>query len=195
MNSIMHYLSAMLPYALISVPVFIAFRCILYKKTKYFNLRREAAMFALCVFSVALASQTIIPRIEIIDGTIRIIGSAVSENNFIPFRSVPITYKEAFVNGNINYFIINFLGNIAVFVPFGFLIPLLFNIKKRYVILIGAAISFFIEFCQLFLPRNTDVDDIILNTVGTGAGLLIYVILSKAFSHTFEKFKKEKHRS
>ena len=64
------------------------------------------------------------------------------------------------------YFLINFLGNIIMFMPFGLFIPYLWGISGKKTILIGFSSSLFIEFCQLFLSRGTDVDDLILNTLG-----------------------------
>ena len=46
------------------------------------------------------------------------------------------------------------------------------NLDKN-VILIGFLISLSIEFTQLFLKRTTDIDDLILNTLGVIIGLLI----------------------
>ena len=84
---------------------------------------------------------------------------------------------------------INFLGNIIMFMPIGFCIPLLWNLSNKKIILIGFYISFSIEFCQLFLARGTDIDDLILNTLGTILGLLVFKGISKAFKKQFQKYR------
>ena len=76
-----------------------------------------------------------------------------------------------------------------MFMPFGFLIPLLWNVSNKKVIVIGFCSSLFIEFCQLFLARGTDVDDLILNTTGTILGLLLYKMLYKKSKKIMVKFK------
>ena len=103
----------------------------------------------------------------------------VGEINLIPFRVVERTYREAFINGIRSYFYINFLGNILLFVPFGFLVPLLWNMTNGKVILYGCLASVFIEVCQLFLQRSTDVDDVILNTIGAAIGLLLFCLFRR----------------
>ena len=76
------------------------------------------------------------------------------------------------------------LGNVAVFVPFGAALAvatLLGRPKRRkgrkfwlwWLAVTGAGLLFslFIEIAQLAIPsRVTDVDDVILNTLGTGSG-------------------------
>ncbi|MGV2787806.1 VanZ family protein, partial [Clostridium perfringens] len=61
--------------------------------------------------------------------------------------------------------LINIVGNIAVFVPFGVLIPVVFRI--RYVKMLGFFLVglFVLEMAQLISRRGSlDVDDFILNT-------------------------------
>ena len=56
------------------------------------------------------------------------------------------------------------------------------KIKGKTVILFGFALSLFIELFQLFLPRWTDIDDIILNTFGTLIGYLLYKYCVKIYN-------------
>ena len=76
-----------------------------------------------------------------------------------------------------------------MFMPIGFFIPLLWKVSNRKVIIIGFGSSLFIEICQLFLTRGTDVDDLILNTIGTILGLLLYRFLYKKFKDWIIKFR------
>ena len=73
--------------------------------------------------------------------------------------------------------------------PFGFIIPLLWKVSDKKVIVIGFWSSLFIEICQLFLTRGTDVDDLILNTLGVVFGLLFYKLLYKKFNNKMDKFR------
>ena len=62
--------------------------------------------------------------------------------------------------------------NILLFVPYGFFVTIYF---KRFrvlwrMLLSGLGLSCFIEILQLFTFRASDVDDLIMNTIGTLAG-------------------------
>ncbi|MEF9941719.1 MAG: VanZ family protein [Lachnospiraceae bacterium] len=91
--------------------------------------------------------------------------------NFIPGQVL----KE--VGGNP----LNFFGNVCMFVPLGFLVPLVshwFHEGQR-TIFIGTMVSLGIECIQLFSGRGTDVDDVILNTFGALIGFIIFYILGR----------------
>lgn len=76
----------------------------------------------------------------------------------------------------------NVIGNIALFIPFGFFTSFYLKLeKKRFVIFLTMLVSLVIEFIQLNIGRAFDVDDIILNVVGGFLGYLIYRILDKIF--------------
>ncbi len=81
--------------------------------------------------------------------------------------------------------IINVAGNIAVFMPFGFGLTATFqyfNAKRFFplmVITAGFLLSLSIEVTQLQIPsRITDIDDLILNTLGTIAGMALWYTLA-----------------
>ncbi|WP_352919581.1 VanZ family protein [Peribacillus simplex] len=105
------------------------------------------------------------------------IGSNAGGINLKPFVTIKmIPFKE---------FIINTVGNILLFVPFGICIA--FKFKKKYrnfkIIITGFLFSLTIEVFQLFLSgRWTDVDDIFLNTLGSFLGYLIFLKIDKVQS-------------
>ena len=190
MSLILKYILNMMPYMIITIPIYLIIRIVIFKtKKKEFNWYHETGLFLFVIFLVGLASQTIIPKFEFGINGLGIIKSGGHETNLIPFKVLIDTYKEVFVNGYVNYFIINFLGNIIMFMPIGFFIPLLWKVSNRKVIIIGFGSSLFIEICQLFLTRGTDVDDLILNTIGTILGLLLYRFLYKKFKDWIIKFR------
>jgi glycopeptide antibiotics resistance protein len=104
--------------------------------------------------------------------------------NLIPIVSIITMVQTIFTNHPSTYSIINFFGNIGFFMPIGFFLPCL---SKKLaagwkVILFGFLLSLFIETWQLFLPsRASDVDDVILNTLGTALGLFLFWILARLF--------------
>lgn len=95
---------------------------------------------------------------------------------FTPFYSILDTFEYA-----TDYAIINSIGmNILLFVPFG-LFMYLFS-KNEFVTTVTACLfSITIEALQYFLPigRITNVDDVILNTVGAIIGMVVGVVFSK----------------
>lgn len=174
MSSIINYVLRMIPYMIGIIPVFIVIRMIFYKinKKSKVNLKREVLMLVFFMFLIGLYSQAI-------TGSFSIKNINISKINVVPFKIFIDTYKEVFVNGNINYFLISFLGNIGMFIPIGLLVPTIWKLKDKTIILIGFLISLSIEISQLFLNRGTDIDDLIFNTLGTIMGLMIYKIISK----------------
>jgi glycopeptide antibiotics resistance protein len=77
-----------------------------------------------------------------------------------------------------SYFIHNVLGNILLFIPFGFFVSFILKTKKpAYIIIITIITSFVIEYVQLLIGRTFDVDDILLNIVGGFLGYLVYLII------------------
>ncbi len=69
-----------------------------------------------------------------------------------------------------------YLQNILLFVPFGFLIPLIHKQKINiiYILTNGFLFSVLIETSQLLNNRRTDIDDLILNTLGAFIGFILY---------------------
>ncbi len=79
-----------------------------------------------------------------------------------------------------NMMLLNILGNIICFMPFGFFLPVLFE-KLRHGISVTIAtftFSLLVEIFQLIFKIGCfDVDDIILNTLGGILGYIIYLIV------------------
>lgn len=71
--------------------------------------------------------------------------------------------------------------NVVMFMPLGFLLPLLWKEYQSLVrtAIIGFGFSCGIEFCQLFNRRVSDVDDLLMNTLGAILGWLIWIVFSR----------------
>ncbi|WP_167957057.1 VanZ family protein [Anaerosporobacter faecicola] len=84
---------------------------------------------------------------------------------------------------------LNLLGNIVMFLPIGLMLPMVSRKMQHGIraIRTGAELSILIEAIQLFLKRGTDIDDVILNTLGTAIGYLIAVLLLKQFPFLKQK--------
>lgn len=143
---------------------------------------REAVLAVFVLFMVGLLVLTVGPPYLHIYGGL---GGAVSRIrsgegiNLVPLRSI-IGYFEHYVRG---YFEVNFFGNIFMFMPWGFGLVLLWKRQQRVssIILCALGLTFFIETVQLFIGRSVDVDDIILNFLGSCLGAALYFLLRKIF--------------
>ncbi len=105
--------------------------------------------------------------------------------NLIPGRTIAFYLK---MNANMRYVVINLLGNLAVLTPFGILLPYLVPALKKTVFYIMAVIgiSMIIEGLQLiFMCGSADVDDVILNSLGSVAFYLMvnHTKLQKLIQH------------
>ena len=127
------------------------------------------------VFAVALGMNVAaILWITLLSRTTKVIGDPYLK----PFHSFVSAYKNIRRDGLSG----NFLGNIAMFVPFGFFMPLADDWFQKWktTILAGLSFSVVIEVLQFVTGRGYfQVDDMILNTLGTISGFVIYQLLKK----------------
>lgn len=75
--------------------------------------------------------------------------------------------------------VVNFVGNTAMFVPMGILWPILYKELDTHwkVIAAGVGFSLCIEIAQLpFFDRVSDIDDLLLNSIGFLAGYGLYLL-------------------
>jgi glycopeptide antibiotics resistance protein len=75
-------------------------------------------------------------------------------------------------------------GNVALFLPLGFLLPLLAPRLDRpwRTVGVGFALSSAIELSQVAFPgvRRADVNDVLMNTLGTALGFLAWRLAARA---------------
>ncbi len=190
MTAIIGYIGEMLPYMFIALPIILVFRIIYNKMRGFRKIQRyhEVGVVAFLLFMTALFSQTIL--------TFLYTGPTVTRSftniNVVPFRVFRDNYYAITELNFWQPFIINFLGNICIFMPIGFMIPLLWSRFNRFwkVILFGFGISFFIETTQLTQARSTDIDDLWLNTLGSMIGYGVYAHIRKYYPRIVELFAK-----
>lgn len=113
------------------------------------------------------------------------------EVNFIPIKNTIDTFLTMRTNDKFEVFnfYVNLFGNVLLFIPLSLILITVFKVKKlKYVILIGIILSVFIEFVQYaFQIGLADIDDVILNSIGTIVGYSLY----KLFNHlNFPSFLK-----
>ena len=161
---------------LISVVVVVSLRITyLIKNRKHFTLYQELLalsfiIYILCLFQIVTFQDTV----------------SWSSNNFIPFREIFRYHIGS------RLFLKNVLGNVLLFMPFGFFSSYYLKFKKPWVILgLTLVTSFSIEVIQMSIGRVFDVDDILLNIVGGYFGYLIYSVISRIGDRAPDFFKNE----
>lgn len=92
-----------------------------------------------------------------------------STSNFIPFKEMfryPIFSR---------LFIRNVVGNILIFIPYGFFASYFLKVNKKSILFfLSLFTSVTIETTQLVIGRVFDIDDILLNVVGGMLGFFLY---------------------
>ena len=100
--------------------------------------------------------------------------NASSGINIIPFRE--ITRYEI----GSTLFFYNVIGNIALFIPFGYFMSDKLKTKKTtHIIIISTIISLTAELIQYKIGRAFDIDDVLLNVTGAIIGYFGYTIIQQ----------------
>lgn len=101
--------------------------------------------------------------------------------NLVLFREIRRFWVHRDILGT-SVMLINIVGNVAIFIPIGFLLPLLFPKTRRAGVTVAGTFfaSLLAETCQLLLRVGCfDVDDLLLNTLGGMLGYLLFACLRR----------------
>lgn len=182
------YLRKMLPGVLAALAVYGCLyprRCRRLQAAGLISLRRrEIALVLFWMFCGGMVMLTLTPReFDLIaalrwgwTGSFFRLGSV----NLIPFQTVRL-------NGMLLYIL---LGNILMFLPFGFFPALVWRGSTwKRALLTGVCVTGFIECWQLLVGRAFDIDDLWLNTLGAMAGFWLLRLLERLVPAQVEKFR------
>lgn len=165
-----------IPYlyiAIIIIAIWTIYRILVLKKNKDRNLLRELIINIFFIYFLLLINLTIYKM-----GSLQIDLNGNKVINYIPL----VETIKMFKYDGIGFSLYNVIGNILLFMPLGFFIPVLFNKKNKIdnIATYGVILSTSIEVIQLQQTYNiTDIDDFIFNTLGTILGYLVFNILYK----------------
>ena len=154
------YLAAVdvLPAAVVLIPAFLMLYWTFYKR----NLAQSVLYCLFCLYLSAVFSLVGIPNITYFRPDVNL--------NLMPFRGIMEDLK-------------NSLLNIALFVPLGFFLPVLWtrfrNISST--ILFGFGLSLGIELLQMLTYRATDVNDLITNVSGAMVGFMLVKPITRKY--------------
>ena len=162
-NSITQILLDIWPSLLICCVIMISLRITyLIKNNIKFVFYKEILMLGFIMYVIALFEVVTFQDVS------------WSSSNFIPFKEM-LRYDFG-----TKLFFKNVVGNMIMFIPFGFFTSYFLKLKKVYsVFLLTLLTSITIETTQLLIGRVFDIDDIILNIIGGLIGYLIFKIIYK----------------
>lgn len=154
-------------------------RAICWAKDRRFDLKRELQLLLVYICIVVVVRFTFCPFGKV-DGKIqpllfdagKIFPLWVNVTPFVYLFDYPTTGKA----------LLNLIGNTAMFIPLGVVWPAVFKKLNTHlkVMFAGFCVSLTIEVLQLpFFGRSTDIDDLILNTLGFLLGYGIYLLVKR----------------
>ena len=165
------------PTLVVLLSVFIIMRVTMYFTSEDRNMVLHEELFNLLFMTYLLVLFRLVTSQDL---------SALHSTNLIPFREI-LRYEVGTSEFNKQV-----IGNILLFIPFGFFISNYCKIKKLDIITIVSLLSsLVIESVQHFIGRSFDVDDIILNVVGGIIGFLLYISLNAIRNHLPKFLRKD----
>ncbi len=159
-------------------------------KNKCFHPKREGQLLLVYVCLVVVVRFTFFPFSSL----------SVPPLNFEPDKALLFRINLIPLVNLLDYpakasILLNVIGNIAMFIPLGIVWPYVFKHLNTHikVIAAGVGVSFSIELLQLpFYERVSDVDDLLLNSLGFLIGYGIYLLAktktAKLFAEAVLKF-------
>ncbi len=97
--------------------------------------------------------------------------------NLVPFYTIRTFFRHT----PRDVFLVNIVGNLVMFMPWGFGLVLLWKKNRRFwrLCLLAFLLTMCIETVQLFIGRHVDVDDLLLNFAGALLGAGVWAVLRK----------------
>ena len=151
-------------------------RAAIWIKEKHIDRMREAILLLMYINLAVILRFTFFPMYKV-GGHIQPLVFDIA--TAFPFRVNLLPLVNLFDYDSKKDMFLNIIGNAAMFVPSGIVLPIVYKRLNtfRKVLLVGVGISLCIEISQLpFSVRATDVDDLILNTIGVIVGYGIYTL-------------------
>ncbi len=96
---------------------------------------------------------------------------------------VPFTEIFRYSIGS-NLFLYNVVGNILIFLPFGYFVSGYIKASRiSHILFISFVTSLTVELVQLYIGRSFDIDDILLNVLGSILGFFLFIGLTAIKKH------------
>ncbi len=141
---------------------------------------RVLHVVGICLFTLYISAVFALTGLTPMSGGLRL-DVQISDANLVPFVGMVDIVRASVEHAAPLFAITNLLGNVAMFVPLGFFLPLLWKRYRRFykTVLFCLAVTLGIEIIQLFLSRGPDIDDVILNVLGGMVGYGLFLLLRR----------------
>ena len=160
LNLLTNAIAKIWPMLTIFLVVMIAIR------VSYIRINRERFVFHKEFFNLIFVVYVLILFQLLTDAEI----NTISGLNLVPFTEM-FRYE---IGSTLFYS--NVIGNILVFLPFGYFVSYYVKaFRISHIVIISAISSLTVELVQLQIGRSFDIDDILLNVVGAVCGFLLYI--------------------
>lgn len=143
---------------------------------KRIPLLRQLAYFLFAVCLIVISVPTVLwDLLSVVFGAYEV---TLHTLNIVPFKFITENWDMGARKQ-----VTQIIANILMFVPLGFILPVVFPRVRAFArtAVCMLSFSFLIELVQYFIGRSADVDDLILNTVGGMVGYLIFYAFAVRF--------------
>ncbi|MEA4920160.1 MAG: VanZ family protein [Clostridiaceae bacterium] len=161
-------LTVILPF----LTIFVILNCI-YKRKKI--LQTKIRFLMLSIFAVYIFAVFYVTGVGTIFDLLRYgIDIKADQINLLPFSQ--------------DIDVVAYLLNVLLFLLFGILLPFIWpNMNGlKCTVYSGISISLLIEISQLLNNRRTDIDDLLLNTLGSLIGYLLFMMFAHSTKRTIQ---------
>mgnify|MGYP004460087109 CR=1 FL=1 len=185
-NSVINQFIQVIPITLLVGLLYIIFRFLKLKKINSdINYKKEILYLIFICYIVGLFNLVLVPR-NFWNTFWHNIFYNLNENPFagifdFSYNFIPTIYKIIIGEYTLDSWgKAMIVGNFLMFIPMGIMLPLVFkNINKKNIFVIAILITLLIEILQPIVGRSFDIDDIIMNFIGSIIGYLAVTIFIK----------------
>lgn len=164
---------------LVFTVIWLLTRLVVWRRQGRISWKREFVLPLMYINLAVIIRFVLFPR-DLVNGHVQPL--VFDPATAFPFRMNLVPLVHLFDYDNIRDIIWNVVGNMIMFIPTGIILPVIYKKLDCFwkVIAVGALISLCTELLQLPFPsRASDVDDLILNTLGVAVGYGVYTAVKR----------------
>ena len=157
--------------------IWLLLRIIIWIRNRRIDWKHEALLLLMFINLAVIIRMIFFPMYRV-DGKIQPLVIDIAAISPLRVNLTPFVYL--FDYDIRREMLLNIIGNVTVFIPTGIILPILYWKLNSFwkVVGMGALISLAIEIIQLLIStRASDIDDLILNTLGVAIGYGIYALI------------------
>ena len=157
--------------------IWIIVRIVVWIRQKRIDWKREAVLLLMYINLAVIIRFVFFPK-ALVNGHVQPL--VYDPAAVFPFRMNLIPLVHLLDYNDARDIVWNIVGNVTMFIPSGIVLPFVYKKLNSFgkVAAAGTFISLCIEILQLpFASRASDIDDLILNTLGVLVGYGVYVLI------------------